>query len=95
MKTINTIVGRSDYNLSGAIDSLSDIQIRLTTTNNNDDEYLLVPENENKKNRKNLLLRKSSMNNELERQTSSIHRRIDLFQVKEIAEFEKDFQLKN
>ncbi len=85
MKTINTIVGRSDHYLSSAIDSIPDLQIRLPI-DNNDDEYLLTSENENKKTRKNLR-RKSNMSNELDRQTSSIHGRIDLFQVKEVIKF--------
>jgi hypothetical protein len=80
MKTINNVVGRSDQHLSSAIDSLSDIHVRLTMENN-DDEDLLTSKNENKKIRK-FLRRKSNVNDELERQTSSINRRFDLFQVK-------------
>ena len=84
MRAINAIVGRSDHHLSGAIDSLPDIQKRLTT--NNDDGYSLVPENQNRKGRKNLR-RKSNNTNKLSRQTSAAYHRIDLFHVKESLKF--------
>jgi hypothetical protein len=85
MKNTNAIVGRSDQNLSSALDSL---HVRFAKTN--DDDYFLVPENENKKSRK-ILRRKSNTTDEFNRQNSTIHRKIDQFQVKDSISFPGDF----
>jgi hypothetical protein len=72
------VVGKSDENLSGALDTLPDIQVRFATNNEND--YLLVPENDNPQ-RKKFLRRKLNPNQEYDRQMSIIHKNVDQFQV--------------
>jgi hypothetical protein len=85
MKNTNAIVGRSDQNLSSALDSL-----HVRFAKNNDDDYFLVPENENKKSRK-IRRRKSNTTDEFNRQSSTINRKIDQFQVKDLISFSGDF----
>jgi len=77
--SINAIVGRSDQNLSSALNSLDGFHVHFATIN--DDEYALIPDSDNKKTRK-VLRRKSNMTYEIDRQISTIHRKIDQFQVK-------------
>ena len=80
-RTINAIVGKSDQNISSALDSIPDVHVRFAT--NNENEYLLINDNDNNiKNKKNFR-RKSNLTNEFDRQTSTIHRKIDQYQVKE------------
>jgi hypothetical protein len=78
-KNINAIVGKSDENLSGALDSLPDLHVHFAR--NTDDEYLLISDN-NKKKMKKSLRYKSNSTHEFDRQISTMHRKIDQFQVK-------------
>ena len=77
--SVNAIVGESDQNLSSALDSLSDYRVRFTS--NNDNEYLLVNDDNNKKMKK-ILRPRSNQTHEFNRQLSTVHRKIDQFQVK-------------
>ncbi|CAF3449980.1 unnamed protein product [Rotaria sp. Silwood1] len=77
-RTINAIVGKSDQNLSSAIDVLPELHVRFTTTNEN--ESLLI-DNNNKKNTKKIFRYQSTINSEFDRQLSTVHRKIDQFQA--------------
>lgn len=74
---MKTIVGRSDQNLSGAVDMLPDVHVRFSQANEN--EYLLTSD-ENKKNMK-ILRRKSDGLHILDRQLSTAYTKLDQFQV--------------
>jgi hypothetical protein len=78
-KSTRTIVGTNNQNLSSALDSIPSVHVRFTT--NDDDEYQLIKDND-KKTTKKVLKRKSIATNEFDRQISTIHRKIDQFQVK-------------
>ena len=69
-RSINTIAGKGDQNLSSALDVLPDLHVRFTTNNDND-----------KKKTKKFFRNQSSIINEFDRQFSTIHRKIDQFQV--------------
>jgi ankyrin repeat protein len=85
-KSIHAIVGRGDQNLSSALDSFPEFRARFAT--NNTDEYLLLSDNENNKNKKPVRL-KSNINYELDRQISTIHRKIDQYQAARYGNLEQ------
>ncbi|UJR27150.1 hypothetical protein I4U23_008449 [Adineta vaga] len=76
--SINAIVGRSDQNLSGALDSISDIHVRFAP--NNDEEYALLSDSD-KKHYKKVLKRRLHKTNDLDRQISTTPSKIDQFQA--------------
>ena len=78
--SINAIVGRSDQNLSSALNSLTDIHVRFTT--DNDDEHALLSHSENKRNKK-AAKRRLNTTYDLDRQLSTTQSKIDQFQVKD------------
>lgn len=78
-KSINAIVGRSDHNLSSALNSLPDLRVQFATNRNV--EYSAVPDSDGKKSRK-VLKRKPIASYMLERQFSSRYGKIDQYQVK-------------
>lgn len=77
--SIDAIVGRNDQNISSALNCLADLHVGFVPKN--DDEYALIPDSDNKKPKK-ILRHRSNITYEIDRQISTIHRKIDQFQVK-------------
>ena len=79
-KSINAIVGRSDQNLSSALDSLPDLHVRFTGMNT-DYEYNLVSDQDNATVKKGLRKRSVPRTGGFEREVSVLSRKIDQFEV--------------
>jgi ankyrin repeat protein len=85
-ESIHAIVGRGNQNLSSALDTLPELHVRFAT--NNTDEYLLFSDNDNNKNKKSVRF-KSNTTYELDRQISTIHRKIDQYQAARYGNLEQ------
>jgi hypothetical protein len=82
-KSVRAIVGRSDRNMSSALDSLPRLYARTDLNNRHD--YTLVSDREQVQSKKNPP-QKSNVTTEFDREESNIHGKMDQFEVDELID---------